>query len=65
MISENYDKTVWRDFKPRTDVYVPKCSFCGRYKGTLKIHWFFTGVYCIDCIEEGLYGGAISWRKKR
>ena len=36
-------RTVWRDFSPRTDTYVGRCSHCGRYqkkKGFLKVHCF-------------------------
>lgn len=52
---------IWRDADLDNTIYVPRCSNCGRFKGTLKVHWFFTGMYCIDCIEENLYGGYRSY----
>ena len=55
--------SVWREADLEDVEYVPRCSFCGRYKGTLSIHWFFTGMYCADCIEENLYGGFRSLRE--
>ena len=38
-------------------VYVPRCSKCGRFKSQSKLytHWFFTGVYCVSCIQDRLY----------
>ena len=51
-------RKVWTDFSPRTSEYVGRCSFCGKYskkEGWLKIHWFFNGVYCVNCIQEVLY----------
>ena len=48
---------VWRVVAPDEHCYVPRCTCCGRFKGTLRMHWFFTGLYCVDCIEENLYGG--------
>lgn len=49
--------SVWRVVRRDEHCYIPRCSFCGRFKGTLRKHWFFTGLYCSDCIEENLYGG--------
>lgn len=54
-------RSVWRDVDTKEVIYVPRCSKCGRFKGTLKAHFFFTGLYCIDCIEENLYGGYRSY----
>ena len=50
---------VWIDFAISrfASVYVPRCSRCGKYRDNLKSHWFFTGVYCVDCIQGVLYGG--------
>ena len=47
-------RTVWRDLG-KDEEYVPRCSFCGKYKKLLKVHWFFTGVYCIACVQDVLY----------
>ena len=46
--------TVWRDYK-QDDVYVARCSHCGKFRKDLKIHWFFTGTYCIGCIQDVLW----------
>ena len=46
-------RSVWRPAS--SDVYVPRCSKCGGYKEDLKSHWFFTGMYCVDCIRYTLY----------
>ncbi len=42
------------------DIYEPRCSFCGKYRRRLMFHWFFTGLYCINCIHEVLYDDARS-----
>lgn len=49
--------TVWRLFdKKRDEVpYVERCSKCGTFKEPLWIHWFFTGMYCRNCIQYVLY----------
>lgn len=48
-------RTVWRDADTENLEYVPRCSFCGKYKSHLKRHWFFTGLYCLGCVQEVLY----------
>lgn len=48
-------KTVWRDLDAEDLVYVPRCSRCGTFKDQLKVHWFFTGIYCVTCIRLTLY----------
>ena len=50
-------KSVWRIFNSKRDgvMYVPRCSVCGTFKEELRIHWFFTGMYCRDCIQYKLY----------
>lgn len=50
-------RSVWRDVSDDT-VYVPRCSVCGKWKTALKAHWFFTGVYCVGCIQDILYDDA-------
>ena len=51
-------RIVWRDYDKESCVYVPRCSHCGRFKKNLKQHWFFTGLYCIACIQDVLYDNA-------
>lgn len=47
---------VWRTLEDKNDtVYVPRCSKCGTFKEPLHIHWFFTGLYCRNCIQYKLY----------
>lgn len=58
-------RSVWRDLNENDVDYIPRCSKCGTYKtdyyvGTekhnnLKVHWFFTGIYCVSCIIDNLY----------
>lgn len=50
-------RSVWRDADSTTP-YVPRCSICGKFKEVLKRHWFFTGLYCIGCIQDILYDDA-------
>ena len=50
-------RTVWT--KASVDsIYEPRCSVCGKYKKSLFFHWFFTGLYCIACIQGILYDDA-------
>ena len=49
-------RTVWRDAD--LDTYVPRCGSCGKFKKLLKQHWFFSGIYCIECIQDILYDNA-------
>ena len=53
-MSDLYSRPIWRDADP---VYVRRCGRCGFYvpDGDLKEHWFFSGVYCVRCIQEVLY----------
>ena len=48
-------RAVWRIIKKDEHNYVPRCSACGRFKEELREHWFFTGLYCIGCIQDRLY----------
>ena len=49
-------RTVWRDFdKALDDCYVPRCSNCGTFSEPLHVHWFFTGLYCRNCVQYRLY----------
>lgn len=48
-------RSIWRDAVIDDLPYVPRCSCCGKYKKKLKVHWFFTGLYCIACIQDVLY----------
>ena len=47
-------RAVWRDASNDT-MYVPRCSICGKWRRDLKTHWFFTGIYCVGCIQDILY----------
>ena len=51
-------RSVWRIVDKKDVVYVPRCSCCGRFKDELRAHWFFTGLYCIACIQDRLYDNA-------
>jgi hypothetical protein len=55
-------KVVWRNAHAE-EIYEPRCSFCGKYKKVLKKHWFFTGLYCENCILEVLYDDARSFEE--
>lgn len=55
----SYRRKVWRPLED-DEVYVKRCGFCGRYRKDLRIHWFFSGVYCISCILDVLYDNARS-----
>lgn len=46
-------RTIWR--KADDTVYVPRCSKCGKWRKDLMQHWFFTGIYCVSCIQDILY----------
>ena len=48
-------RTVWQTADLKNVPYVPRCSSCGYYKKELKSHWFFTGLYCIACIQDILW----------
>ena len=48
-------KGVWRTVDKDEHGYVPRCSWCGYFKKELKTHWFFTGLYCVRCIQAVLY----------
>jgi ribosomal protein L34E len=50
-------RTVWHEYDKNGE-YVPRCSFCGRFKSKLHVHWFFTGVYCVSCVQDVLYDNA-------
>ena len=50
------DRSIWIDF--RDDVYDSRCGFCGKWKKVLKEHWFFSGAYCVSCIQDVLYDDA-------
>lgn len=46
---------IWKVLEAEDHCYVPRCSFCGHYKKELRKHWFFTGIYCLACIQDVLY----------
>ena len=51
-----YERTVWRPVDESDYAYVPRCSICGTFKKEdLNRHWFFTGIYCIGCIQDILW----------
>lgn len=53
-----YKRTVWRIVDKDSHEYVPRCSNCGYFKKELRMHWFFTGLYCVACINDVLYDNA-------
>lgn len=52
--------SVWRKLERGTNdtQYVFRCSKCGKFRKSLWKHWFFTGLYCIACIQDILYDNA-------
>ena len=52
-----YDRTVWRKYDDDIDgAWVPRCSVCGGWKKEeLRRHWFFSGLYCVGCIQDILW----------
>ena len=57
-MSKVTERSVWRilsDEEKTRNVYIPRCSCCGTFKEDLFKHWFFTGMYCRDCIQYVLY----------
>ena len=52
-----YERTVWTEASP-DDIYEPRCSYCGKYHRKFYFHWFFTGLYCVACINDVLYDNA-------
>lgn len=62
-MSRSFKLSVWAE---PTDadlaLYVQRCSCCGRVKPRreLRVHWFFTGMYCITCVLVVLYDDARS-----
>lgn len=50
-------RTVWTvvDKDTYDGVYVLRCSQCGKFHRDLYEHWFFTGLYCVGCIQDLLY----------
>ena len=60
------NRSVWRDLEPdEVTLHVRRCSFCGKFKKKLKAHWFFTGLYCFNCILEVLYNDTRSFKEMR
>lgn len=50
-------RRIWRKHSEDT-IYVPRCSRCGYFKREFMQHWFFTGLYCVACIQDVLYDNA-------
>ena len=46
---------IWQRVPRDSTVYVDRCSHCGAFKRFLYKHWFFSGLYCISCIQDVLY----------
>ena len=53
-----YKRTIWREVDHGLTEYVPRCSYCGKYRQKLMQHWFYTGLYCIPCVQDVLYDNA-------
>ena len=52
---EPLKRKVWRVVYPAEHDYVHRCSVCGKFKSQLRMHWFFTGLYCVACIQDILW----------
>lgn len=48
-------RSVWTVVRDGDTPYVHRCSCCGKFWKELRCHWFFTGLYCIACIQDVLY----------
>lgn len=56
-MNADYERSVWQIVDDTIDhPYIYRCSKCGKYNRTLRRHWFFTGLYCYQCIMFKLYG---------
>lgn len=53
--NEDFVRSVWTVIDPNDSHYVHRCSHCGYFKKELRAHWFFTGLYCIACIQDILW----------
>ena len=51
---------IWRVVDVEESIYVPRCSFCGKFRKKLLKHWFYTGIYCYSCVQDVLYDNARS-----
>lgn len=58
-----YKRTVWEPADRETTPYVWRCSRCGYRKKDLFVHWFFTGMYCVSCVQEVLYDNVRSMKE--
>ena len=56
--------SVWTKVKEGDTDYVQRCSHCGRYWKELRKHWFYTGLYCVACIQDVLYDNAYTVDEK-
>lgn len=53
--NEEAVRSIWTVVKKEEHEYVPRCSVCGYFKKELRMHWFFTGIYCLACIQDILW----------
>lgn len=53
-----FSRSLWSSVSEDDHPYIHRCSFCGKFKRKLKRHWFFTGIYCVACIQDVLYDNA-------
>ena len=61
--SEKTVRSIWRVVNKEDHNYVHRCSVCGYFKKELRMHWFFTGLYCIACIQDILWDNARNLRE--
>ena len=52
---ETVKRSVWTVVGKDAHSFVPRCSVCGYFKKELRMHWFFSGLYCRACIQDILY----------
>ena len=68
VVSEKYalnHQVVWRERLESDHGYVHRCSFCGKFKRVLLAHWFYTGLYCVACVNDVLYDNARKYQEVR
>lgn len=61
--TEDIIRSVWTVVHPTDSHYVPRCSFCGKFRKELRMHWFFTGLYCRNCIQEVLWNDVRNFKE--
>ena len=57
-------RSVWLEVP---NDYVERCGKCGKHRHieNLRMHWFFKGVYCLNCIIDVYYDDTKSMREAK